>query len=62
MSKPRNPENEPQITVDNRLTTVVNPEAANDFFANLLRIVNRIEREREAANDRPAKEEDSARE
>jgi hypothetical protein len=53
MSKARNPENEPQITVVNRLTTVVNPDAANDFFANLLRIVDRIEREREEAKWSP---------
>jgi hypothetical protein len=59
MSKARNPKSEAPITVHNRLTTVVNPEAAHDFFANLLRIVDRIEREREEANGRPANGKDS---
>jgi hypothetical protein len=39
---------EKQIQVDNRIGIVENAQASDEFFENLLRIVDRIEKEQEA--------------
>ena len=51
---------EPPVKVDNKLGTVANPPAADEFWGNLLRIVDEIEAAREAEANARARQKDSS--